>query len=115
MDMDEAMNLPVVEMGGDTSIWEHAIDLGRAIDRLFPDSVDGYNLGEALAHPAPEGVDITQITTVALIRQGSKDYDEWIWEIGLADGSLWTLVGWCDFTGWSCRSGVNWYPRLADT
>lgn len=115
MDMDEAMNLPFVVLGGDQATWQGAYELGRMLEESFPD-VDAEDLGYAIGyHGLPEGLNEVAITSVSMIQQGANDDPDWIWEIGFADGSLWTLVGWCDFTGWDCRSGADWYPKLSDT
>ncbi len=54
---------------------------------------------------------IEEVATVLLLQEGERDGEEWTWRVTLNDGRVFLVVGWCDYTGWDCRSGVTVTPE----
>ncbi len=38
---------------------------------------------------------------------GERDESSWEWVVELNNGCYYYVVGWCDYTGWDCQSGLN--------
>lgn len=65
-----------------------------------------YDLSSCLAeNPQTFGVD--DIARVLGCIEGENDEDDWYWLLELKDGRPALLTGWCDFTGWDCRSHAD--------
>jgi hypothetical protein len=38
---------------------------------------------------------------------GMNDELQWYWVLELTEGRTGLIVGWCDYTGWDCRSAIT--------
>lgn len=55
----------------------------------------------------PQDFSLEDIDRVVAVSEGEGDGDPWQWVILLKDGRYIALEGWCDYTGWDCRSGAE--------
>jgi len=67
------------------------------------------DLVDAVSNNPGCGLTLSQIdgATVALMLEGGNDGPSWHWLVSLPDGSWAYVAGWCDYTGWDCRSGAE--------
>ena len=80
------------------------------LDRQFPgqeasDFAYAINYNSA---DVPASLTGLEVSSLSCIQIGANDYESWIWEVTMADGSRWRVEGWCDYTGWDCQSGTEW-------
>lgn len=96
----------MIIVGGDDNYWS-ARRQGEALEEAFPgeDAMD-LMLAATYNDPGPL-VSGAKVTDLVMISQGERDESEWVWEVEV-DGERWSAVGGCDFTGWDCRSYLNW-------
>ena len=50
------------------------------------------------------------IKRVLATHQGERDEERYIWLVEFNDGIRGLYVGWCDYTGWDCQSGLTLLP-----
>lgn len=62
-----------------------------------------------------------QIKYIEVIVVGERDGGPWVWKISDSEqwfnhaGKTFIGVGTCDYTGWDCQSGIEWYaPHEGD-
>ncbi len=69
-----------------------------------------YDLGACLEYNPQEKYTIGDIDYVVGVAEGERDESSWYWILKLkkaVDGNRYVyLTGWCDYTGWDCRSGA---------
>ena len=53
--------------------------------------------------------DPTTIFEYACLAEGENDEAAWHWKVCLQGGTIKYLVGGCDYTGWDCQAGSDWY------
>lgn len=110
MDEDEIRRIPIIVFPGSED-WKRVTEWGLALDAQYPGQdadqfawACEYNrMGPALA---------LGIAHFHLVKQGQRDGENWIWRIKFEDGTTWTADGWCDYTGWDCRSDLVWEKVL---
>lgn len=49
------------------------------------------------------------VAEVLAVYEGWNDGDSWHWIVRLKDNTYAYITGWCDYTGWDCRSGGRAY------
>lgn len=54
----------------------------------------------------PQPFTIQDVKAIRAYILGEPDEGSWEWVVELFDGSMWYLTGWCDYTGWDCRSDL---------
>lgn len=59
------------------------------------------------------------IKQVLAIEEGVNDEKDWFWIVELNNNKVYFIAGWCDFTGWDCRScadsfEINWSYFLSN-
>lgn len=74
--------------------------------RLRSAGVD-YDLEAALQYNPQDGFEAQDIERVLAVCEGQNDGDSWRWVLQLKDNRILFVVGWCDYTGWDCQSGVH--------
>lgn len=52
------------------------------------------------------GIDSTDIIKIVLEITGENEGDNWHWIVKTQDGYAY-IVGWCDYSGWGCRSNAE--------
>ena len=72
-----------------------------------------YDLEACLRFNPQDNFNIDDIHVVIAVWEGQNDVDSWRWILRLNTGKYAFLVGWCDYTGWDCRSGAD--SLLADS
>lgn len=98
---------PIINIDG-SAHWRRSYEQAEAWDQRFPGQC-ADDLAYAICYNGcPDGFDALALTGLRLTQQGERDEGEWHWEVDLSDGSTWIAVGWCDYTGWDCRSGLGW-------
>lgn len=104
MDIDYK-TLPFIQIPGSED-WISAYYYGEELEERFPGQ-ECYDLTSGCEHNGFSDR-IPLITNVVCIQVGENDARNWIWHVGLNDGSLWTVEGGCDYTGWDCQSDMQW-------
>lgn len=66
-----------------------------------------FALEECLDYHPQDEFDLAAIEQVLAVREGERDGEFWYWVLRLRDGRYAALSGWCDYTGWDCRSGAE--------
>jgi len=66
-----------------------------------------YDLDACLEYNPQEGITPDTIDRVLAVWQGENDGDSWRWVLALTDGRFAYVNGWCDYTGWDCRSDAE--------
>lgn len=106
-EMENNMNdLPIVPLAGSEG-WANAYETGLALAERFPGqsvAVLAYACEYNDEGPTAEHA----ITSLVMEQQGCRGGDDWVWLVGLSDGSTWRATGGCDYTGWDCRSYLSW-------
>ncbi|HEU5394696.1 MAG TPA: hypothetical protein VFV36_07815 [Candidatus Methylomirabilis sp.] len=103
---DEFGELPVVDLPGSED-WRAAHEWGQRLARQFPGQ-DAHDLAYACENNAYGPAGERRVVELRLEKQGERDGDDWIWQLRFEDGSRWRATGWCDYTGWDCRSDLVW-------
>lgn len=83
----------------------------RPQDAGFDSCSDDSNLYWALDHNYPKFA--RSVESVILEIRGENDFAPWYWIVKMRDGSFAYMQGECDYTGWSCQSGMD--IHFADT
>ena len=65
---------------------------------------DNYDL---MAACRENGIQHDDIAGVVLEITGENDEYSWHWLVSLSDGRFAYITGWCDYTGWDCKSGAE--------
>lgn len=108
--MSDMSDYPIIQLSG-SGRWSAAYETGEALDVLFPGQ-DAEDFALALEYndygPCGSGDDFS-IAGLLMLVQGMNDEGDWMWLVRLPDGSHHVCVAGCDYTGWDCRSGLNWY------
>lgn len=67
----------------------------------------GYGLD---SHPGPFAMSDVENVLVTRTDADPNAYDEraWEWEVTLKDGRKFHVEGWHDYSGWDCRSGMEY-------
>ena len=101
-------NMPIIRLEG-SSGWERAYEAGKLLEWAFPRQ-DGHDFAHALSENdyGPVEQDYSNLVSIDMLKQGERDAGDWIWRVTLSNGEVWTVTGWCDYTGWDCQSGVSW-------
>ncbi len=91
------------------------------------DVLNNYDWESAFGYASPQKcVSTEDVSVAAFTRQevkaiywrsdGENDGDAWIIGGELADGRLFFLAAWCDYTGWDCQAGGSaWVSRSVKT
>lgn len=66
-----------------------------------------YDLSAALEFNEGQGYVEADIEEVLACIQGKRDGDSWHWFLRLRDGRFVYAEGWCDYTGWDCKSSME--------
>lgn len=98
---------PIVSLPGSLG-WEEAYAFGETLDERFPGQ-DGHSLSVAMEYNGTGPLnEHNGIASLALLQQGERDEQSWIWLVTAEDGMVWHVTGWCDYTGWDCQSALRW-------
>jgi hypothetical protein len=100
---------PVIDLPGTTTEkWVSGYDLGRLWECQFPNQ-DAESLAMAMAyHPGGPLKKSSDLVRLNMAQQGYNDGPHWLWFVTLSNGEVWKADGWCDYTGWCCRSSLKW-------
>lgn len=71
------------------------------------DSNDGDDLYYCLDHNTPLNFKEEDITHIVAEVPGHNDEATWWWVLRLSGGKHVLLSAGCDYTGWDCRSGID--------
>lgn len=101
---------PQIRLPGSEQYWS-GWDFGQDLEKVFPGqgctdfayAIEYNERGPLVEHA---------LTGLLMVEKGYNDGDDWLWLVRLSNGHHWWLRGWCDYTGWDCRSGVTWTPWL---
>lgn len=99
-------DLPIVPLAGSGG-WANAYENGLALDKKFPGQ-DADELTYACEYNDEGPTANHDIVSLIMEQQGCRDESDWVWLVGLSDGSTWRATGGCDYTGWDCRSWLGW-------
>ncbi len=99
-------DIPRVTLSGSRIYWD-SYDYAGTLDKSFPGQ-DASDFCYCLAYNDKGPLTDGTLVGLLLVKPGAKDETSWIWLVALSDGSHWWLEGWCDYTGWDCRSGNEW-------
>ncbi len=92
--------------------WNETYEAGEKLDKQFPNQ-DAWDFLSAVRHNGhPFGEEPPAITDIKMTKQGANDEGSWEWKVSFANGDIWKVEGWCDYTGWDCQSGIDWTPRF---
>lgn len=72
-----------------------------------------YDLKSAIHYNQLDNFNKDDILNVLAVWEGQNDGDSWRWIVELNNGKFAYLIGWCDYTGWDCQSGLD--DLLADS
>jgi hypothetical protein len=67
--------------------------------------IDG-DLEACLENNPQKEFSLSDIERVLAVFEGQNDEEDWAWVLRMKDGRYFYLEGWCDYTGWDCRSGA---------
>ncbi len=95
-----------VRIPGDEG-WYFGYQMAQALDARFPNQ-QAEDFAYMLAHNQHPLGDTANVVDLICTQVGENDGGEWIWTVRLDDGRAWTVVAWCDYTGWDCQSGADW-------
>lgn len=102
----ELNEFPKVELEGSEDYWS-GYEFGEKLNETFPDQ-ECVNFGSMLAYNEyPSGLK-DGIIMLKCLTIGEHDGESWVWMVTLADGRVYKVTGWCDYTGWDCQSGSDW-------
>lgn len=104
--MPDPENVPVVPLAG-SSGWANAYESGQALDARFPNQ-DADQFAFACEYNEEGPTADHAIISFVMEKQGEHDGGNWVWIVGLSDGSTWRYEGGCDYTGWDCQSFLEW-------
>lgn len=108
------LDLPLIG----TADSDNAYCYARALREKFPEQApdDFAYAVQYNRYDQPDAVAFKLVADLVCENKGERDAGEWEWRVTFTDGSVWKAVGWCDFTGWDCRSGLTWTELIpADT
>ena len=98
-------NYPIIHLEG-SETWEQGYNLGKSLSELYPNE-ETWDFGYAVQYH--EHPDVSSgIKNLKCLQVGWNDGDNWIWDVELGNGEKYRVEGWCDYTGWDCRSGSTW-------
>jgi hypothetical protein len=118
--MDEMNDVPIIPVPGSDS-WSVGYRFGEILEKSFPGQ-GGSDFAMAISENEfpPYNDKTVTITDLKMFIEGQNDESSWVWYVegtfprSRNDGSTypWTIkhivVGWCDYTGWDCQSGIQW-------
>jgi hypothetical protein len=98
-------DVPFVRLPGSETYWS-GYEYGTKLYERWPEA-GASDFAYAVEYNGwePECKDITDLV---MEHEGERDEDSWTWRVTLADGTVWKVEGWCDYTGWDCQSGISW-------
>jgi hypothetical protein len=64
-----------------------------------------YNYREAMVYGPP----VEDIAEVVRVYDGEGDYEDWLFVFKMKDGQWCFVSAGCDYTGWDCRAGGNFW------
>lgn len=104
-----------VEIPGSESYW-YAYEFGKALSEKYPkEACDDF--AYALQYAIKDWHDEfnvksfnelnEKILDFKCLYEGANDGESWIWRISLSLSyrQSFLVIGWCDYTGWDCKSG----------
>lgn len=100
------INIPVVPLPGSEG-WADAYKYGNLLERKFPGQ-QAESLCYAIEHNEAGPAAKQEIVNLVMEQEGGPDEQDWIWRVTFEDGTTWRAIGWCDYTGWDCQSGLAW-------
>lgn len=98
--MTDFRGLPPVRLPGSEKYWE-ASAFADELERRFKEQ-DATNFAYACLYNTWGPVRNLGITRFTLL-------STWVWQVDFDDDSRWVAVGSCDYTGWDCRSDLEWF------
>lgn len=104
--------LPVIHLPGSQG-WEDAYEWAGQLEQRFPGQ-GAPDFAVACEYNDSGPTTEHQITALVMRREGYNDGENWIWHVTFDDGTTWVAEGGCDYTGWDCRSHLDWEPLAAD-
>lgn len=105
--VNDENDFPIVRLPGSLT-WENGRKYGQALEEAFPGQ-GGTSLRLAMEYNDLGPVSETNgIAGLVMTQEGERDEKDWVWRVTMQDGSVWYATGWCDYTGWDCRSGLAW-------
>lgn len=106
--MNDFRDIEPVRLPGSERYWS-GWEWGQELDKRFPDQ-QAEDFGMACSdNSPPRGV--TQgaaVRSLRCIKVGENDGESWVWFVAFDDVGYFA-EGWCDYTGWDCRSSLEWY------
>lgn len=106
-----AAQYPLIDLPGSDE-WRSSYEMGEVLDKAFPGQ-DASDLMVGCSYndwgPLKDGD--RRIVSLECIQHGENDGQNWIWHVGLDNGTQWVVEGGCDYTGWDCQSGLTWEAR----
>lgn len=112
---------PIVRIPGSEN-WQRGYELADELEKAFPHE-ECENFAHAISENWDSCPDLTAgITKLICLEQGLNDETDWIWYVVLGKDDVgygadrnakrYVVRGWCDYTGWDCRSAVTWTEIL---
>lgn len=98
---------PIIVFNESHRNWKTSYDVACELEPLFPGQDIGHFVSACSNNDWGPLVD-RSLVRFLMIEEGERDGANWEWVLTLDDGTSWRVVAGCDYTGWDCRSWINW-------